>query len=64
MPPPEPPVKKTTAEWVLLLLGIDVNRCPRRSQQTLQRTTLLPVRMHLPNSAGAPPTQLRGHDTS
>jgi Putative transposase/Transposase zinc-binding domain len=41
-PKPEPPVKKTAAEWVLLLWGIDVNRCPRCGQRALERTVLLP----------------------
>src|SRR5262245_18421435 len=41
-PTPPPPVKKTTAEWILLLLGIDVDRCPRCGKKGLQRTTLLP----------------------
>ncbi len=63
-PAPEPPVKKTTAEWVLLLLGIAVNRCPRCGQKTLQRTTLLPVRVHLPVTASAPTTRPPGYDTS
>ena len=44
MPGPQPAVKKTTAEWLLLLLGIDVNRCPRCGQDTLQRSLLLPQR--------------------
>ena len=37
--PPPAPVKKTTADWLLLLLGIDVRRCPRCGQ-TLERTEL------------------------
>jgi hypothetical protein len=64
MPAPEPPVKKTTAEWVLLLLGIDINRCPRCGQETLQRTSLLPVRIHLPITASAPTTHPPRNDTS
>jgi hypothetical protein len=64
IPAPTPPVKKTTAEWVLLLLGIDVNRCPRCGQQTLQRTTLLPVRMHLDVTASAPATRPPREDSS
>lgn len=43
-PPPEPIAKKTTADWILLVLGIDVTRCPRCGQQTLQRELLLPAR--------------------
>ena len=40
---PQPPRKKSLAEWVLLLLGIDVNRCPRCGEAGLQRTKVLPV---------------------
>ncbi|HKB36539.1 MAG TPA: IS91 family transposase [Gemmataceae bacterium] len=52
-PTPPPPVKKTTAEWILLLLGIDLDRCPRCGQRELQRMLLLsPYRAP---SIGAPP---------
>ncbi len=57
-----PPAKKTTAEWILLLLGIDIDRCPRCRQPALQRTPLPPLRQRSPNSA--PPTCTPGHDTS
>ena len=40
---PAPPPKKSVAEWVLLLLGIDVQRCPRCGAAGLQRTLVLPV---------------------
>jgi hypothetical protein len=39
--PAAPPEKKTTTQWLLLLLGIDVRRCPQCGQ-TLQRTELPP----------------------
>ena len=52
-PAPTPPVKKNAAEWVLLLLGIDINRCPRCGKKALQRTTLLPVLVPLPVTTGA-----------
>jgi len=42
--PPEPLEKKTTAEWLLLLLGIDITRCPRCGQGPLQRSLLEPQR--------------------
>jgi hypothetical protein len=61
---PTPPVKKTTAEWVVLLLGIDINRCPHCGQQTLQRTTLLPVRAQRPVAASVAATCPQGDDTS
>jgi Putative transposase/Transposase zinc-binding domain len=64
MPAPAPPPKKTTAEWVLLLLGIDVQRCPGCGRDTLQRTVLLPVPRHRPATASAPPTPIPGDDTS
>lgn len=51
MAAPEPPAKKTTAEW-LLLLGIDIDRCPRCGQRTLERSLLLPVR----HAAATPPS--------
>ena len=41
---PAPTPKKTTAEWILLLLGIDVTCCPRCGAAALQRTELPPVR--------------------
>jgi hypothetical protein len=37
--PPPLPEKKSTADWLLLLLGIDVRRCPRCGQ-ILERTEL------------------------
>jgi putative transposase len=37
--PRQPPEKKSTADWLLLLLGIDVLRCPRCAQ-VLERTEL------------------------
>jgi len=41
---PEPPAPKTTAEWIMQILGIDVNCCPQCGKQTLQRTEVPPVR--------------------
>ena len=65
-PAPTPPVKKTTADW-LLLLGIDVNRCPSCGQQTLERTLLLPVRVRCfgkPSVPSTTPATLKPWDTS
>jgi hypothetical protein len=45
--PPEAPKRKTTAEWLLLLLGIDITRCPQCGG-TLQRTELPQVPIHFP----------------
>jgi Putative transposase len=50
-PTPAPPVKKTTAEWILLLLGIDVDCCPQCGAQGMRRTTLVPP--HLARSSRA-----------
>jgi hypothetical protein len=57
--PSSPPDKKTTAEWILALLGIDVHRCPRCGERTLQRERLLPV--VTPRCTARTP---KGHDTS
>ncbi len=53
-PTPPPPVRKTTAEWILLLLGIEVDRCPRCGQQGLQRTRLVPPQRPLTGAQPAP----------
>jgi hypothetical protein len=45
--PPEAPEKKTTAEWLLLLFGIDITRCPQCGGP-LQRTELPRVPIHYP----------------
>ena len=41
--PPPAPAKKSTADWLMLVLGIDALRCPRCGQ-ILQRTKLPPQR--------------------
>src|SRR5262249_42186477 len=43
--PAPPPPKKTLAEWLLLLLGIDVERCPRCGQAGLLRLSVAPQRV-------------------
>jgi hypothetical protein len=50
---PLPLAKKTTAEWILSLLGIEVDRCPRCGQKELQRTLL--VSPHRAPTTGAQP---------
>jgi hypothetical protein len=55
-----PAVKKSTAEWILLLLGIDINRCPQCGNTTLERTELLPV----PHRLNRRPTPPALEDTS
>jgi Putative transposase/Transposase zinc-binding domain len=64
MPTPTPPPKKTTAEWLLLLLGIDINRCPRCGENTLKRSRLLPVRERSLAPPSAPPVTKPKDDTS
>lgn len=41
---PAPRVAKTTAEWLLQLLGIDVTRCPQCGTANLIRTEIPPAR--------------------
>jgi putative transposase len=41
---PVEPAAKTTAEWILQLVGIDVTRCPRCGSQALQRIEVPPLR--------------------
>jgi Putative transposase/Transposase zinc-binding domain len=55
-PKPEPPAKKSTAEWLLLLWGINVERCPRCGQRAIERTQLLPRRRPMPAPTVAPTT--------
>jgi Putative transposase/Transposase zinc-binding domain len=61
VPTPAPPVKKTTAEWLLQLRGIDVNHCPRCGLPSLQRTLLLPSHVHPP---AAPTVRPQREDSS
>src|SRR3984957_1921047 len=41
---PAPVAAKTTAEWILHLTGVDVTRCPRCGNTTLERTEVPPQR--------------------
>jgi hypothetical protein len=41
---PNAAAKKTLAEWILQLVGIDVTRCPQCGSQAWERTELPPVR--------------------
>jgi Putative transposase len=40
---PKPSAPKTTAEWILQILGIDVTRCPQCGSETLERTEVPPL---------------------
>lgn len=42
---PAPVAEKTTAEWILQLVGIDVTRCPRCGSKELERIDVPPLRM-------------------
>jgi Putative transposase/Transposase zinc-binding domain len=57
--PPAPPPKKTLAEWIVVLLGIDVNRCPRCGAPDLQRTPVPPLRPPLAGAFRPPPPPAR-----
>ena len=61
---PKTSPKKTTAEWILLLFGIDVNCCPKCGKQTLQRSLLLPQRSQPPALYAAPANSIPVYDTS
>ncbi len=39
-----PLAEKTTAEWIMELIGIDVTRCPKCGSPTLERTEIPPLR--------------------
>jgi hypothetical protein len=63
VPAPEPPAKKTTAEWVLSLWGIDIHLCPKCGRAALERTVLLPQQVQF-DVLCAPPTIPVPPDTS
>jgi hypothetical protein len=42
---PEKVADRTTAEWILQLMGIDMTRCPRCGSQTLEHTEVPPLRV-------------------
>jgi hypothetical protein len=60
---PAAPVKKSAAEWLLLLLGIDIDRCPNCGQPGLERTRLPPA-LRPKAAAPAPTSAVPEHDTS
>jgi hypothetical protein len=61
---PEPPRKKSLAEWLLLLLGLDVNRCPRCGTEGLQRVMVPPMRPPLTKELAPLPPPPPLEDTS
>jgi hypothetical protein len=44
VPKPTPSDKKSTAEWLLLLTGLDISRCPQCGHGPLERVKLPPLR--------------------
>jgi hypothetical protein len=42
---PAPVAEKTTAEWIMQMIGIDVTRCPKCGSALLERTEVPPVRV-------------------
>jgi hypothetical protein len=43
---PQPLKAKSTADWLLLLFGVDINRCPQCGHQPLQYIELAPCPRH------------------
>jgi hypothetical protein len=62
IPAPEPTAKKSTAEWILQVLGIEVTRCPSCGQLTLERIEVAPLRPWL--ITGSASNQPAVRDTS
>jgi len=63
-PAPTPPEKKTAADWLLTVLGIDIQRCPACGQATLERSKLLSERTSSTSNRQAPPILPRREDSS
>jgi hypothetical protein len=61
---PDSPAAKTTAQWLLLLLGIDITRCPRCGYVPLQRTELPPLWLQLHRASRRPTAQPEPDDSS
>lgn len=60
----EPPRKRSLAEWVLLLVGVDVQRCPRCGAEGLQRVVVPPMCPPLTGALAALPPRPPLEDTS
>jgi hypothetical protein len=61
---PEPPAEKNTAQWLLLLLAIDITRCPKCGHGPLQRTELPPLWLQLHVASRQPMAQPAPDDSS
>jgi Putative transposase/Transposase zinc-binding domain len=61
---PEPVKEKTTAEWLLLLIGVDMNRCPLCGHTPLQRTEILPLWQQLLIASRRPAPPPKPDDSS
>lgn len=53
--PPPAPEPRSAAEWVLLLTGNDLTRCPRCGHSPLIRVELEPVPRSMPHARARPP---------
>jgi hypothetical protein len=51
---PKPVAQKTTAQWILELVGIDLTRCPRCGSPDLERHELPPLRSQRVNTTPTP----------
>jgi len=57
VPEPQPQQRKTAAQWMLALAGVDIEACPRCGHRPLQTIELPPIKSHcLPPRRGPPYT--------
>jgi hypothetical protein len=61
---PKVPAVKSTVEWLLLLLGIDITRCPRCGHAPLERTELPQPWLHQHVAWRRPTSQPTADDSS
>ena len=61
---PEPVTEKSTADWLLLLFGLDISRCPQCGHQPLQCIELAPMPCGASPRATSIPSAVKKEDTS